>query len=134
MYTPIYPFINPPPPPPPPQSPARHRGGRTYAALSPPPPHVTSPTQTDTPTMALQVAANLTTMFPERGPLISRYAAAKAAGFKVVEVSLPYSETTQRLAAELAKNGLRQIMINSDPGDMTEGRGFMGFLGFLRGV
>uniref|UniRef100_A0A0P4W8T6 Putative hydroxypyruvate isomerase n=1 Tax=Scylla olivacea TaxID=85551 RepID=A0A0P4W8T6_SCYOL len=71
--------------------------------------------------MALQVAANLTTMFPERGPLFTRYAAAKAAGFKAVEVSLPYSETTQRLAAELSKNGLKQILINSDPGNIEGG-------------
>ncbi|KAK8379446.1 hypothetical protein O3P69_019390 [Scylla paramamosain] len=69
--------------------------------------------------MALQIAANLTTMFPERGPLFNRYAAAKAAGFKAVEVSLPYSETTQRLAAELARNGLKQILINSDPGGIV---------------
>lgn len=85
-------------------------------------------TTTTTSTMAsttIKVCANLTTMFPERGPLASRYAAAKRAGFKAVETSLPYRESAEILAKELQENQLTQVLINSDPGHIEGGE--MGF-------
>ncbi|KAG0713283.1 putative hydroxypyruvate isomerase [Chionoecetes opilio] len=71
--------------------------------------------------MALRVCGNLTTLFPERGALIGRVAAARKAGFRVVEVSLPYRETSEALAKELHDHQLEALLINSDPGNFEAG-------------
>lgn len=71
--------------------------------------------------MALQVAANLTTMFPERGALANRFAPAKAAGFKLIEISLPYYETAEALKKYTLQHNLKTILINSEPGNMQAG-------------
>jgi 2-dehydrotetronate isomerase len=65
-------------------------------------------------------AANLAYLFTER-PLLERFGAAAAAGFKAVELQAPYDHTPAALKAEIAKHGLTQLGINtfvgSRPGD-----------------
>ena len=65
-------------------------------------------------------AANLAYLFTER-PLLERFGAAAAAGFKAVELQAPYDHTPAALKAEIDKHGLTQLGINtfvgSRPGD-----------------
>ena len=65
-------------------------------------------------------AANLAYLFTER-PLIERFGAAAAAGFKAVELQAPYDHTPAALKAEIDKHGLTQLGINTfvggRPGD-----------------
>jgi hydroxypyruvate isomerase len=65
-------------------------------------------------------AANLAYLFTER-PLIERFAAAAAAGFKAVELQFPYDLAASAIKAELQKHGLTQLGVNSalggQPGD-----------------
>ena len=60
-------------------------------------------------------AANLAYLFTER-PLIERFAAAAAAGFKAVELQLPYDHAPSAIKAELVRHGLTQLGINSPIG------------------
>ncbi|KAK3894702.1 hypothetical protein Pcinc_001548 [Petrolisthes cinctipes] len=60
-------------------------------------------------------------MFGEAGGLLSRYQAAKDAGFNAVECAFPYSVPEQQLATVLKETGLKQVLINSDPGDTEAG-------------
>ncbi|XP_071522789.1 putative hydroxypyruvate isomerase isoform X6 [Panulirus ornatus] len=69
----------------------------------------------------MKVAANLSFMFGEAGGLLSRYRAARNAGFLVVECAFPYSVPAQDVAAALQETGLKQVLINSDPGDTQAG-------------
>lgn len=64
----------------------------------------------------MKVAANLTFMFGEAGVLLARYKAARQAGFKAVECAFPYSVPEKEVAAVLSEVGLKQVLINSDPG------------------
>src|SRR5258707_14420773 len=59
-------------------------------------------------------AANLAYMFTER-PLIERFGAAKAAGFKAVELQFPYEVAPAAIRAELERHGLVQLGINTQP-------------------
>ena len=65
-------------------------------------------------------AANLAYLFTER-PLLERFGAAAAAGFKAVELQAPYDHTPSALKAEIDKHGLTQLGINTfvggRPGD-----------------
>ncbi|MGH6671834.1 MAG: hydroxypyruvate isomerase family protein [Xanthobacteraceae bacterium] len=60
-------------------------------------------------------AANLGYLFTER-PLIERFAAAAAAGFKAVELQFPYDVAPSAVKAELARHGLTQLGINTPLG------------------
>ena len=62
-----------------------------------------------------RLAANLAYLFTER-PLIERFAAAAAAGFKAVELQFPYDHAPSAIKAELQKHGLTQLGINTAPG------------------
>jgi hydroxypyruvate isomerase len=57
-------------------------------------------------------AANLAYLFTER-PLLERFGAAAAAGFKAVELQAPYDHTPTALKAEIDKHGLTQLGINT---------------------
>jgi 2-dehydrotetronate isomerase len=59
-------------------------------------------------------AANLAYMFTER-PLIERFGAAAAAGFKAVELQFPYDHAPSDIRAELARHGLVQLGLNTQP-------------------
>ena len=60
-------------------------------------------------------AANIAYLFTER-PLIERFAAAAAAGFKAVELQFPYDHAASAVKAELDKHQLTQLGLNTPPG------------------
>ncbi len=62
-----------------------------------------------------RIAANLAYLFTER-PLIERFAAAAAAGFKAVELQFPYDHAPAAIKAELQKHGLTQLGVNTAVG------------------
>ena len=69
-------------------------------------------------------AANLTFLFTEL-PFMERFAAAKAAGFDAVEVLFPYDFATTEMRAELLRNDLEFMLLNTPPPNWTGGdRGF----------
>ncbi|XP_042231846.1 putative hydroxypyruvate isomerase isoform X2 [Homarus americanus] len=74
-----------------------------------------------TRTETMKVAANLSFMFGEAGGLLARYKAAREAGFLAVECAFPYSVPEKDVAAVLKEEGLEQVLINSDPGDLQAG-------------
>ena len=57
-------------------------------------------------------AANLGYLFTER-PLIERFGAAAAAGFKAVELQFPYDVPPAAVKAELERHGLTQLGVNT---------------------
>src|ERR1700730_7225525 len=59
-------------------------------------------------------AANLAYMFTER-PLIERFGAATAGGFKAVELQFPYDVAPSAIRAELERHALVQLGINTQP-------------------
>ncbi|HYW59076.1 MAG TPA: TIM barrel protein [Xanthobacteraceae bacterium] len=59
-------------------------------------------------------AANLAYMFTEQ-PLLGRFGAAAAAGFKAVELQFPYDHPASDIRAEIARHGLVQLGINTQP-------------------
>ena len=59
-------------------------------------------------------AANLAYMFTER-PMLERFGAAAAAGFKAVELQFPYDTAPSDVRAEIARRGLTQLGINTPP-------------------
>ncbi|KAK6056484.1 putative hydroxypyruvate isomerase [Cooperia oncophora] len=71
----------------------------------------------------MRVAVNLNMFHPEL-PLLQRYKAAAAAGFRQVEVSLPYSEKAEELKNAADSFGLAHTLINAPTGDWS--RGFRG--------
>ena len=62
-----------------------------------------------------RLAANLAYLFTER-PLIERFAAAAAVGFKAVELQFPYDHPPSAIKAELEKHGLEQLGVNTAVG------------------
>ncbi|KAK6745080.1 hypothetical protein RB195_011657 [Necator americanus] len=71
----------------------------------------------------MRVAVNLNMFHPEL-PLLQRYKAAASAGFRQVEVSVPYSEKAEDLKSTADALGLSHTLINAPPGDWS--RGFRG--------
>jgi hydroxypyruvate isomerase len=65
-------------------------------------------------------AANLTMMYTEHS-FLDRFAAAARDGFKAVEYMSPYEHPAATLAALLKEHGLRQVLLNSPPGDWKAG-------------
>jgi len=64
-------------------------------------------------------AANLGMLFNEH-PLIARFAAAAKAGFPAVEVQFPYDSPAPALRAEIERNGLVMLGLNTAPGGPGE--------------
>lgn len=62
-----------------------------------------------------RLAANLAYLFTER-PLLERFGAAAAAGFKAVELQFPYDHAPSAIKAELDGYGLTQLGLNTAPG------------------
>lgn len=60
-------------------------------------------------------AASLNLMFTE-WPLLDRFAAARDAGFKAVEVQFPYSETAEAIGKRVADTGLELVLMNTPRG------------------
>lgn len=67
----------------------------------------------------MKVAANLSFMFGEAGGLLARYKAAKEAGFQAVECAFPYTVPAEEVASTLKELELKQVLINSDPGEFV---------------
>ena len=65
-------------------------------------------------------AANLAYLFTER-PLIERFAAAAAAGFRAVELQFPYDHAPAAIKAELDRHGLTMLGLNTAPGQLAAG-------------
>src|SRR5712691_8629968 len=66
-------------------------------------------------------AANLAYLFTER-PLIERFDAAAAAGFKAVELQFPYDHAPSAVKAELDRHGLTMLGLNTAPGKSASGQ------------
>ena len=66
-----------------------------------------------------RIAANLAYLFTER-PLIERFGAAAAAGFKTVELQFPYDHAAAAIKAEIARHGLTQLGLNTAQGRTGE--------------
>ena len=65
----------------------------------------------------LRFSANVSMLFKDTGDLISRFSSAKEAGFKAVECTFPYTETTpEELVDALEKTGLQHVLVNGYPG------------------
>ena len=62
-----------------------------------------------------RIAANVAYLFTER-PLIERFAACAAAGFKAVELQFPYDQAPSAIKTELAKHSLTQLGLNTSQG------------------
>jgi 2-dehydrotetronate isomerase len=65
-------------------------------------------------------AANLAYLFTER-PLLERFGAAAAAGFRAVELQFPYDHAPSAVKAELARHGLTMLGVNTALGRSGEG-------------
>lgn len=65
-------------------------------------------------------AANLSFLFTEV-PFLDRFASAAQAGFGAVEFGFGYDYPAPEIAARLAANGLKQVLINAPPGDLRAG-------------
>jgi 2-dehydrotetronate isomerase len=66
-----------------------------------------------------RLAANLGYLFAER-PLLRRFAAAAARGFKAVELTFPYSETAEAVRREIERHQLQMLGINTPLGAAGE--------------
>ncbi len=73
-------------------------------------------------------AANLAYLFTER-PLIERFAAAAAAGFKAVELQFPYDHAPAAIKAEIDRHGLTQLGVNTAVGSRTGDAGLAAVTG-----
>jgi 2-dehydrotetronate isomerase len=60
-------------------------------------------------------AANLAYLFTER-PVLERFAAAAAVGFKAVELQVPYDQPAAEVRREIERHGLTMLGINTPPG------------------
>jgi hydroxypyruvate isomerase len=67
-----------------------------------------------------RLAANLAYLFTEL-PLIERFAAAAAAGFRAVELQFPYDHAPASIRAELDRNSLTMLGLNTAPGRLESG-------------
>ncbi len=68
----------------------------------------------------LRFTANLSLLFTEL-PLIERFAAARAAGFRAVEIQFPYELSIGEIHQELEQHELELVLINVPAGDLMQG-------------
>jgi 2-dehydrotetronate isomerase len=71
-------------------------------------------------TIVPNFSANLSMLYFEH-PFLDRFAAAANDGFKAVEFAFPYEHSRAEIAARLADNGLKQVLINAPPGNVAAG-------------
>ncbi|HYV36300.1 MAG TPA: 2-oxo-tetronate isomerase [Gemmataceae bacterium] len=65
-------------------------------------------------------AANVSMMFNEVS-FLERFAAAAAAGFRAVEFAFPYEFPVEKIAEQLNKHRLENVLFNLPPGDLAAG-------------
>ncbi len=70
--------------------------------------------------LGFNVAANLSLLFTEY-PFLDRFAQAKQAGFKWVEIQFPYEFSKEAILTELNKHQLQLALINIPAGDFMQG-------------
>ena len=85
-----------------------------------------------------RLAANLNFLFQEL-PLLDRFAAAAAAGFRAVELTNPYEAPAEAIAERLRQHRLVLALLNMPAGEAAQGERGMGALpgregDFMRGV
>ena len=85
-----------------------------------------------------RLAANLNFLFQEL-PLLERFAAASAAGFRAVELTNPYEAPAEAIAERLTRHHLTLALLNMPAGDAAQGERGMGALPgreaeFMRGA
>jgi hydroxypyruvate isomerase len=68
----------------------------------------------------LNFAANLSWMFKEWA-FLDRFAAAADAGFSHVECLFPYDHKPEEIAQRLSRHGLKLVLLNAPPGDLSKG-------------
>jgi len=66
--------------------------------------------------MPLKFCANLSFLYPEIGNILSRYDAARKAGFRAVECAFLYDKPLDEVVKAKDSAQLQQILINTDPG------------------
>ena len=66
----------------------------------------------------MNVCANLSFMFHEAGPFISRYMAAASAGFRFIESDFPFQYSATEVGEALAQSKLTQVLLNCDQGKL----------------
>jgi hydroxypyruvate isomerase len=84
------------------------------------------------------LAANLNFLFQEL-PLLDRFAAAAAVGFRAVELTNPYEAPAEAIAECLTRHRLTLVLLNMPAGDAAQGERGMGALpgreaDFMRGA
>jgi hydroxypyruvate isomerase len=67
----------------------------------------------------IQLAANISTLFPEL-PFLDRLDAAADAGFTAIECQFPYAVDAERVAARLDARQLKWVLLNAPPGGAAE--------------
>jgi len=67
-----------------------------------------------------KLAANLSTLFPER-EFLDRFAVARAAGFRFVEYQFPYAHSAADVANAAREAGVQVVLHNLPPGDASKG-------------
>jgi len=75
--------------------------------------------------LVAKLAANLSWLFAEL-PLLDRFAAAAALGFRAVEILYPYEVAASDIAAALAASGLELALINLRPATSRPANGLRG--------
>lgn len=68
----------------------------------------------------LKLDASLFTLFNEVD-MLDRFAAASAAGFRGIEIQMPYGHQSEHLAERLQSNGLQCVLLNMPVGDLSAG-------------
>lgn len=70
--------------------------------------------------MSLRFAPNLSMLYTEV-PFLGRFGRAAAAGFRAVEFLFPYDFDKQAIKAQVDDLGLRVVLFNINPGDLSRG-------------
>ncbi|MFC3681079.1 hydroxypyruvate isomerase family protein [Bacterioplanoides pacificum] len=68
----------------------------------------------------MKLSANLSLLYPEL-PFLQRFAAARADGFRAVEIQFPYDTPIADIRRALDDHGLRCVLINVPAGDLMLG-------------
>jgi len=71
--------------------------------------------------MTLKFCANLSFMFQESTSLLERYHLARQCGFQAVECAFPYSFPVEEVKRVKETEGVEQVLLNVNPGDLEKG-------------
>jgi len=74
----------------------------------------------------MKFSANLSFMYTETEDILERYRRASKDGFKGVEIAFPYTVKKEEIANVLQETGMKQVLINTEPGSVA---GYAGRVG-----